>query len=95
MTGKAKKPPTDAEMKAKAIARWDNEGGAPVSGDVSTREHHHPKRPRDANQLAKRIVDTAAGEVEDREPEAGKDPAAVALDGRGGLKGAKGRAQPK
>jgi hypothetical protein len=28
----------------------------------------HPKRPRDPAQLAKRIVDIATGEVEDREP---------------------------
>ncbi len=39
-----------------------------------------PKRPRDLNQWAKRMVDIATGEVEDREPtpeETGKDPAAV------------------
>jgi hypothetical protein len=39
------------------------------------------KRPRDANQLAKLIVDIATGQVEDREPtpeEQGKDLAAVA-----------------
>lgn len=28
-----------------------------------------PKRPRDANQLAKRIVDLATGEAEEKEPE--------------------------
>ena len=28
-----------------------------------------PKRPRDASQLAKFIVDVATGEVEDKEPE--------------------------
>ena len=53
------------------------------------------KRPRDANQLAKLIVDIATGEVEDREPtpeEQGKDPAAVSLGRRGGLKGGKARA---
>jgi hypothetical protein len=46
-----------------------------------------PKRPRDPNQLAKRIVDIATGQVEDREPtpeEEGKDPAAVALGQKGG-----------
>jgi hypothetical protein len=40
------------------------------------------KRPRDANQLARSIVDIATGEVEDRAPtpeEQGKDPAAVSL----------------
>lgn len=54
-----------------------------------------PKRPRDANQLAKRIVDIATGEIEDRAPtpeEQGKDPAAVSLGRRGGLKGGKARA---
>jgi len=52
------------------------------------------KRPRDPAQLAKLIVDIATGEVEDREPtpeEQGKDPAAVALGRRGGLKGRKAR----
>jgi hypothetical protein len=45
------------------------------------------KRPRDPSQLAKLIVDIAAGEVEDRPPtpeEQGKDPAAVALGRKGG-----------
>jgi hypothetical protein len=54
-----------------------------------------PKRPRDPAQLAKLIVDIATGEVEDREPtpeEQGKDPAAVALGRKGGLKGGKARA---
>ena len=54
------------------------------------------KRPRDANQLAKLIVDIATGEVEDRVPtpeEQGKDPAAVSLGRRGGLSGGKARAQ--
>jgi hypothetical protein len=54
------------------------------------------KRPRDTNQLAKRIVDIATGEHEDREPtpeEQGKDPAAVSLGRRGGLKGGKARAK--
>lgn len=54
------------------------------------------KRPRDANQLAKRIVDLATGQVEDREltpEEQGKDPAAVALGRKGGLKGGKARAE--
>ena len=53
------------------------------------------KRPRDTNQLAKRIVDIATGEDEDRKPtpeEEGKDPAAVSLGRRGGLKGGKARA---
>ena len=54
-----------------------------------------PKRPRDLNQWAKRMVDLATGEASDREPtpeEQGKDPAAVSLGRRGGLKGGKARA---
>jgi len=51
-----------------------------------------PKRPRDANQLAKSIVDLTAGEAEELNPDEGKDPAAVALGRKGGLKGGKARA---
>ncbi len=51
-----------------------------------------PKRPRDPNQLAKLIVDIATGEVKDCDPDKGKDPAAVALGRKGGLKGGKARA---
>jgi hypothetical protein len=50
------------------------------------------KRPRDPNALAKRIVDEATGEAEPYDPDAGKDPAAVALGRKGGLKGGKARA---
>lgn len=50
------------------------------------------KRPRDPNQLAKLIVDIATGEVEDTPEDAGKDPAAVALGRKGGLKGGNARA---
>ena len=55
----------------------------------------HPKRPRDLNQWAKRMVDIATGDESDRAPtpeEQGKDPAAVALGRKGGLKGGKARA---
>jgi hypothetical protein len=54
-----------------------------------------PKRRRDLNQWAKRMVEIATGEASDREPtpeEQGKDPAAVSLGRRGGLKGGKARA---
>jgi len=54
------------------------------------------KRPRDPNQLGKMIVDISVGDVEDRAPtpeEEGKDPAAVSLGRRGGLKGGKARAK--
>ncbi|WP_246206450.1 histone H1 [Propylenella binzhouense] len=42
-----------------------------------------PKRPRDTNQLAKRVVDIATGEAEDKKP--------LASARKGGLKGAKAR----
>lgn len=52
------------------------------------------RRPRDANQLAKLVVDMATGEAEDRPQEdTEKDPAAVALGRKGGLKGGKARAE--
>jgi len=50
------------------------------------------KRPRDPNQLGKLIVDLATGEAEEPAENDGKDPAAVALGRRGGLKGGKARA---
>ena len=43
-----------------------------------------PKRPRDTNQLAKLIADIATGEAMEVDPDAGKDPAAVALGRKGG-----------
>lgn len=52
-----------------------------------------PKRPRDPSQLAKVIVDIATGEVEEENLNAGKDPAAVSLGRKGGLKGGKARAK--
>jgi hypothetical protein len=50
------------------------------------------KRPRDPNTLGRQIVDEATGEAEPFDPDAGKDPAAVALGRKGGLKGGKARA---
>jgi hypothetical protein len=50
------------------------------------------KRPTDVNELAKQLVGEATGEIEPVDPAAGKDPAAVALGRRGGLKGGKARA---
>lgn len=56
-------------------------------------EGPHKKRPRDANQLAKFIVDIASGEVEDRtESTTDKDPAAVERGKKGGKKGGRARA---
>ena len=52
------------------------------------------KRPRDTNQLAKLIVDLSTGETKEENPQySGKDPAAVALGRKGGLKGGKARAK--
>lgn len=48
-------------------------------------------RPRDINQLAKLITEIATGETPDTIDD-GKDPAAVALGRKGGLKGGKARA---
>lgn len=47
-----------------------------------------PKRPKDINQLAKLIVDLATAG-----PDEAKDPAAVSLGRRGGLKGGAARAK--
>jgi hypothetical protein len=52
-----------------------------------------PKRPRDPNQLGKLIIDIATGEAEDEDPDKSKDPAAVDLGRRGGLKGGKARSE--
>lgn len=48
------------------------------------------KRSRDLNQLAASIVDAATSDVPAEKPE--KDPAAVALGRKGGLKGGAARA---
>ena len=53
----------------------------------------HPKRPRDTNQLAHMIAQLATGELDDVKTADGKDPAAVALGRKGGLKGGKARAK--
>jgi hypothetical protein len=53
--------------------------------------HSSKRRPRDPNQLAKLMIDLATGQIPDA-PESQKDPAAVSLGRRGGLKGGKARA---
>lgn len=50
------------------------------------------KRPRDLNSLAASLVEDATDEAPP-EPEPQKDPAAVALGRRGGLKGGRARAE--
>jgi hypothetical protein len=49
-----------------------------------------PKRPRDPNQLAKSIIDIATGQQPS--PVDKRDPAAVELARKGGLKGGAARA---
>lgn len=49
-----------------------------------------PKRPADLNKQAASIV--AAATVGEPDPDEGKDPAAVSLGRRGGLRGGKARA---
>lgn len=50
------------------------------------------KRPRDPNELAKQLVNEATGAEPKYHPDDGKNPAAVALGRKGGLKGGKARA---
>jgi hypothetical protein len=51
------------------------------------------KRPKDFNQRAKSIVDLATGEINEINPNEGKNPAAFELGRLGGLKGGKARAE--
>jgi len=51
------------------------------------------KRPTDANQLGKLIVDLSVGEAVEEVPQREKNPAAVALGRLGGQKGGKARAE--
>jgi hypothetical protein len=66
------------------------------SRHISCMTEKRPRRPRDPNQLAKLVIDIATGQAEDkpdsRPEDTGKDPAAVSLGRRGGLKGGKARA---
>ena len=52
----------------------------------------NPKRPRDTNQLAKFIVDLSTGQIEEPDPDEGKNPVTVGRARKGGLKGGKARA---
>jgi len=51
------------------------------------------KRPKDTNQLAKKIIDIATGEDTEKVEENTKNPHAVELGRLGGLKGGKARAE--
>lgn len=52
------------------------------------------KRPRDTNRLAYDVVRESVGEAPPKpDPDKGKDPAAVELGRKGGLKGGKARAK--
>lgn len=50
------------------------------------------KRPADVIGAAVMVARIATGEIEDRKAESDKDPAAVSLGRRGGIKGGKARA---
>ncbi len=69
---------TLAELQSSLEARW-------IRG---TTEVTKPKRPRDLNEWAKRMVDIATGEATDREPENASAPRGRA----GGAKGGPARA---
>ena len=49
--------------------------------------------PRDPSKLAKKIIDLATSDKDEPDKHDGKDPAAVALGRKGGLKGGKARAK--
>ena len=66
-----------------------DELASPAQGTVMP--NRSSKRPRDVNQLAKLVTDLATGQIAPPQDD-GKDPAAVALGRRGGLKGGKARA---
>ena len=51
-----------------------------------------PKRPRDANQLAKHIVDLTISNAKEEDPSHGKNPATVELRRLSGSRGDKARA---
>jgi hypothetical protein len=68
-----------------ARCRWRNR--VPLMPDRSS------TCPRDLNQLAQRLVRESTNEAPPEPPESEKDPAAVALGRRGGLKGGKARAE--
>jgi len=56
-------------------------------------ERSRKHRPTDLNSLAASIVADSVDEDKDATPDDGKDPAAVSLGRRGGLKGGRARAE--
>jgi hypothetical protein len=87
------------EFESEVLARaWiNNESAEWLQRYEGGRYARPPARPRDLNQWAKRMVDIATGEVEDKdpaiEPDPNKDAAAVALGRKGGLKGGPARSE--
>src|SRR5271157_3785815 len=73
-------------------AQTTSESRGPSDGPYDLAMLDRSRRPRDPNQLGKLIVDMATGQVEDTPEDMGKNPAAVALGRKGGLKGGKARA---
>ena len=65
MADKRPRRQSEAVARQKALSRWEGEGGAVA-------EHVKPKRPRDLNQWAKRMVDMATTEDRDAKPDKAK-----------------------
>ena len=76
---------------SKKCPKEDAAPAEPVEGEKP--EPVKPKRPRDVTQIAAELVAEATGEKEARDPDEGKDPAAVRLGRKGGKKGGKARAE--
>jgi len=70
------------------LALFDLQPAYGIMGDMQKRS----RMPRDVNQLAATVVKLSTGQPVEPEPEKpAKDPAAVALGRKGGLKGGKAR----
>jgi hypothetical protein len=81
MAEKHPKRPTDEATKAKALSRWESEGGAPPP---------KLKRPRDLNQGARQIVDiVAANGADEPDSDADKDRRRSNVDGPAGRRAAR------
>jgi hypothetical protein len=84
--------PTRAALRMDQIAGQAVVGSRGRVATLRAMPDRSRKRPRDPNQLGKMIVDIATGDMEDKAPDDGKNPAAVELGRMGGLKGGKARA---